>query len=257
MLPAFVGAAISFWWTPRRDTLGFQCTPLLPDIRFRVHDGLRPQPPILSPPLATGKPSPAPPDAIVLFDGTSLANFCTATGAPARWSLQNGAATPNGTGDIYSRQRFGDCELHVEWATPTPRLRGQGRGNSGVFLMERYEIQILDSWRNPTYPDGQAGSIYGQSPPTVNASRPPGDWQTFDIRFIAPRFAGERLREPAYVSVWHNGVTVQKHVAIRGDTVYMAVPRYHGAAATGAIRLQDHGNAVRFRNIWVRPLPRK
>ena len=123
--------------------------------------------------------------------------------------------------------------------------------------MERYEIQILDSWCNPTYPDGQAGSIYGQYPPLINASRPPGSWQTFDIRFTAPRFAGKRLREPAFISVCHNGVLVQNHVAIHGDTVYMAVPRYQSAATTGAIRLQNHGCAVRFRNIWVRPLLRQ
>lgn len=254
-LAVAVGAAIAFFCgTPPRDTLGFQCTPRLPGTPFRVHDGLRPQPFPVMPPPTNGKPIPAPPDALVLFDGTSLHNFRTASGEPARWNRQNGAITPSGTGDIYSRQRFGDCEVFLEWATPPPKRRGQGRGNSGVFLMERFEIQILDSWQNPTYPDGQAGAIYGQSPPLVNASSPPETWQTFRIRFTAPRFDGGRLREPAYVSVWHNGVLVQDRVAIRGDTVFMAVPGYRSTATTGAIRLQDHGNAVRFRHIWVRPL---
>ena len=160
---------------------------------------------------------------------------------------------------IGTKERFGDIQLHLEFATPAqPSGNGQARGNSGVFLMGRFEIQILDSYHNPTYPDGQAAAVYGQHPPLVNASRPPGEWQTYDILFTAPRFAADgALRKPAYVTVLHNGVLVQDHAECYGPTGHRISPRYspQDAATTGPLKLQDHHNPIRFRNIWVRPLP--
>ena len=245
---------VSFAGTTR-DTLGFQCTPILPGTRWHVHDGLRPQPCVIHTKVGSNRPIPAPSDAIPLFNGTSLENFRMGNGKPATWKQEKGAMVVNNTGDIFTKDEFGDCQVHVEWATPA-RVTGsdQSRGNSGVWLMGRYEVQILDSYQNPTYPDGQAGAIYGQTPPSVNASRKPGEWQTFDIFFIAPRFTGHRLRKPAYITVIQNGIRIQNHVAIRGETVYMQVAQYTDFATKGPIKLQDHHCPVRFRNLWVRKL---
>jgi hypothetical protein len=200
-------------------------------------------------------PGPPPADAIVLFDGRNLDAWEDEQGRPARWALEEGAMVVNGTGSIRTRRSFGDCQLHIEWATPSKvEGEGQGRGNSGVFLMGRYEIQILDSWQNPTYITGQAGAVYGQHPPLVNASRPPGEWQVYDIVFRAPRRDAEgRVTRPAVVTVFHNGVLVQDHVEIRGST-YLDPPRYEPHPDKAPLVLQDHGNPVRFRNIWIREL---
>ena len=161
-----------------------------------------------------------------------------------------------GTGSISTRDSFGDVQLHVEWRTPTEVVgAGQGRGNSGVFLMERYEVQVLDSWENRSYSNGQAGSIYKQHIPLVNASKAPGEWQTYDIVFMAPRFRGDgSLERPATMTVLHNGVLVQNHVEIRGPTVFRGPPRYEAHAPKAPIQLQDHRNFVSYRNIWVREL---
>jgi len=169
------------------------------------------------------------------------------------WSVEEGAMVV-GPGAIQTKQRFGDCQLHVEWTAPTPATgRGQGRGNSGVFLMGTYEVQVLDSYDNKTYPDGQAASIYKQTPPMVNATRPPGEWNTYDIFWTRPRFDGAKI-EPATVTVVHNGVLVVNHHVLRGDTAWHRPPAYFEFPEKGPIKLQDHGNPVRFRNLWVREL---
>lgn len=243
---------------PRRVKVGYTDTPFLPESRWRVHDANRPHPPVVTPPEPSTqeRPGKPPSDAIVLFDGKDLSRWKGREG-PAKWRiLEDGSMQVNRTGDIETVEHFGDCQLHVEWATPERVVgRSQARGNSGVFLMGRYEIQVLDSYENVTYADGQAAAIYGQKPPDVNACRPPGRWQTYDIVFRAPRFEGDRLVRPAYVTVFHNGVLVHDHVALLGPTRHRAVPKYVPHPPKGPIKLQDHGNPVRYRNIWVRPLP--
>jgi 3-keto-disaccharide hydrolase len=160
-----------------------------------------------------------------------------------------------GKGAIHTREVFGDCQLHLEFSTPPPKGEGQGRGNSGLFFMDLYEVQVLDSYENDTYPDGQAGAVYGQQPPLVNASRPAGEWQTYDVVFRRPRFdAGGSLASPARVTVFHNGVLVQDGTQPTGPTTWRARPGYAAHADALPISLQDHGNPMRFRNIWLRPL---
>lgn len=233
---------------------GYKDTPQLPGQAFRVHDADRPAPAWVDPgPFAGSQPPPA--DAIVLFDGTNLDSF-TGRGGKARWQLLDGAMVVNGTGDIRTRAEFGDCQLHVEWMTPA-EVAGdsQDRGNSGLFLLDRYEIQVLDSFENPTYADGQAAALYGQFPPMVNASRRPGEWQSYDIVFVAPRFHDDgQLLSPARVTVFHNGILVHLDRALLGATAHRSLPSYKAHARKGPIRLQDHGNPVRFRNFWVREL---
>lgn len=207
-----------------------------------------PTPPIIQPGTAGGPPS----DAIALFDGQSL----TAWHNGDKWSIADGVATVRG-GDISTKEHFGDCQLHIEWATPEKvEGSGQGRGNSGIFLMDRYEVQILDSYENDTYVDGQAGALYKTRPPMVNACRGPGQWQTYDILFTAPRFDSTGvLVKPAYVTVLHNGVAIHNHTEILGNTWFHQPPAYDANhPEKGPIRLQDHGNPMRFRNIWIRPL---
>lgn len=195
-------------------------------------------------------PGPPPSDAIVLFDGKDL----SAWAGGDKWLVQDGVATVRG-GNITTRQAFGSCQLHLEWAAPeVVKGSGQGRGNSGVMLMGRYEIQILDSYDNPTYFDGQAAALYKQAPPLVNACRKPGEWQTYDIIFTAPQFEGEQLREPGYVTVLQNGVLVQNHTKIEGTTSWLFAPKYVAHPAKLPLELQNHGNPVRFRNIWIREL---
>lgn len=201
------------------------------------------------------QPGPPPSDAIVLFDGKDLSGWQGENGGEARWKLlPDGSMEVNGTGGIMTRQEFGDCQLHVEWATPA-EVKGdsQGRGNSGIYLQGRYEIQVLDSYQNKTSPTGQAGAFYGHAAPLVNASRKPGEWQTYDIIFIAPRLAedGKTVR-PGSFTVLHNGVLIQHQTEIKGEPT--AAARFNGVAPTGPLLLQDHGNPVRFRNIWIRPL---
>jgi prepilin-type processing-associated H-X9-DG protein len=194
---------------------------------------------------------------VVLFDGQDVSRWIGQDGREVQWKVENGVleVVPK-TGNIRTKDLFGDCHLHIEWATPA-EVKGdsQGRGNSGVFLMARYEIQVLDSYNNITYADGHAGAMYGQYPPLVNASRPPGEWQTYDIFFIAPHFEGEQLASPAYVTVIHNGILVHHHQAFLGPTGHKVLAMYHTPHdPQGPIMLQDHGDAVRYRNIWVRPI---
>jgi len=201
-------------------------------------------------------PGPPPSDAIVLFDGTDLSQWEGENGRPARWKIEGGAMVVNGTGSIRTKRSFGDCQLHIEWATPAQvEGEGQGRGNSGVFLMERYEVQVLDSWQNKTYYHGQAAAVYKQAAPLVNASRPPGQWQSYDIIFHAPRRdAAGQVVKPATITVLHNGVLVQDHFEILGTTYHDQSPHYEKHPDKAPISLQDHGNPVRFRNIWIREL---
>ena len=205
-----------------------------------------------------GKQDNLPPsDAIILFDGKDLNEWSTSKGEPAKWKVSdNSMIVVKGTGGIQTKKSFGDCQLHVEWKTPSVvEGEGQGRGNSGVFLMGNYEVQVLDSYNNRTYSNGQAGSIYKQYVPLVNASRPPGVWQSYDIIFKAPRFnADGSLQSPGYFTVLHNGVLIQDHVELKGTTVHSGLPTYTKHAAKEPITLQDHGNPVEFRNIWVREL---
>lgn len=205
------------------------------------------------PPLVTpGNSNDAPPsDAIVLFDGTSLEAWENGD----QWLVQDGIAIPQKTA-ITTKQHFGDIQVHLEWSAPTEiRGAGQGRGNSGCYLMGLYEVQVLDSFENPTYFDGQAGSIYKQTPPMANAMRKPGEWNTYQIIFNAPRFRGNGdLLTPAYVTLIHNGVLLLNHFELHGATSYTEAPHYKAHPETGPISLQFHGDAVRFRNIWVREL---
>jgi hypothetical protein len=222
-----------------------------------IHSTSRPQPPVVTP--GAYSPSGRPSDAIALFDGRSLDAWRSAkdAGQPARWRVRDDyVEVVAGTGAISTARGFGDVQLHVEWMTPTPPSdTAQNRGNSGVFLMERYELQVLDSYRNSTYPDGQASAIYGQHPPLVNASRPPGEWQTYDVVFVRPRFdTNGTLVRPARMTVFHNGVLVQNATALTGPTAHRARPPYSPHADALPLVLQDHGQPVRYRNIWVREL---
>jgi hypothetical protein len=222
------------------------------------HDTTRPRPPLVRPGPA-GTPLPPPADAIVLFDGRNLGAWQAGDGKAAPWKIADGSfeVTP-GSGGIRTRQSFGDVQLHVEWAAPTPRHgEDQEPGNSGVFLMEKYEVQVLDSHGNITYADGQAGALYGQHPPLVNVTRPAGEWQSYDIIFRRPRFdASGKVVSPAYFTVLHNGVLIHDHVALTGPTAHRSRPPYQAHADRLPISLQDHGQPVRFRNIWVRDLER-
>ncbi len=212
-----------------------------------------PVPPVVTP----GKSCTDPPsDAIILFDGKDLNAWTDKDGNPAGWVVANEAMTVKPrTGIIKTKQKFGDVQLHIEWRTPAEvKGEGQGRGNSGIFLMERYELQVLDSYDNVTYSNGQAGSIYKQGIPLVNACRPPGEWQTYDVIFMAPVFTEKgTLKSPARITVFQNGVLIQNNFEILGPTVYTGIPRYqpHGKAS---LVLQDHGNPVSYRNIWIREL---
>jgi hypothetical protein len=212
-----------------------------------------PEPPVVTPGIAGTPPS----DAIVLFDGTSFEQWTNKDGGEVQWKLADLAMTVvKETGEIVSKQAFGDCQLHVEFRTPAVvKGEGQGRGNSGIFLQKRYEVQVLDSYQNRTYSNGQAGSIYKQYIPLVNASLPPGEWQTYDIFFTAPRFSADgKVEKPAYITVVHNGVLIQNHVEIKGNTVYRGEPGYDHHNAKEPIMLQDHDNPVSYRNIWIREL---
>jgi len=235
--------------------VGYTDTPMLPGGKWHVHDPNRPQPTVVAPGTPT-TPGKAPSDAIVLFDGKDLSKWRTADGKPAPWNVQDGIIICNPkSGDIFTKEEFGDAQLHIEFATPTPpKGESQERGNSGVFLFGKYELQVLDSYQNRTYADGSCASIYGQYPPLVNASRPPGEWQTYDVVFTAPRFKEGKLESPAYLSVFHNGVLVQNHSEILGESGHKILAKYSPHGPKGPIKLQDHGNTTRYRNIWVRSL---
>jgi hypothetical protein len=210
--------------------------------------------PVVTPGAGTAPPS----DAVALFNGRDLSQWQNENGGAARWKVEKGVMTVvNKTGNIYTKQAFGDCQLHLEWKIPAMVVgEGQGRGNSGVFLQSRYEIHILDSYNNQTYSNGQAGSIYKQSIPLVNVCRKPGEWQTFDVVFTAPRFAEDgTLQKPAFITVFQNGVLVQNHVELRGSTAYIGEPTYQKHNLREPLMLQDHGSPVSFRNIWIREMP--
>jgi hypothetical protein len=252
---------------------GFQDTPMQPDGKWHVHDPARPQPPIVAPGTFSENATP-PSDAIVLFDGKDLShwrglgvNLTQLTeedlsawpeqkAVPVPWQVADGVAT-SAKADIMTTNKFGDIQLHLEFREPSPpRESGQGRGNSGVYLMGLYEIQILDGYKNKTYADGSTGGIYGQHPPFANACLPPGEWQTYDIVFNVPHFdADGKLLSPAYVTVILNGVVVQNHQAIRGHTNWRVTGKYKPHGPTGPLALQFHNNPVSFRNIWVRSMP--
>ncbi len=232
--------------------------PSVPTLPEPIHDTTRARPPVVNPgsgPVIT----PVPSDAIVLFDGRDLSEWRSGEGQAARWKVENGyVEVARGRGAIATVRAFGDVQLHVEWATPASRAGvGQDRGNSGIFLMGIYEVQVLDSYENITYADGQAAAIYGQYPPLVNASRAPGEWQSYDIIFRRPRFDERReLIQPARITVMHNAVLVHDAVALTGPTAHRRRPPYTAHAERLPIALQDHGSPVRFRNIWVRDLER-
>lgn len=218
-----------------------ESTEYLPGMEWEV-------PPVVTPGDTAGA---APSDAIVLFDGKDLSAWDNAK----RWRIEDGVLYA-GKGYLTTKQKFGDLQLHLEWSSPNEvKGKGQGRGNSGVFLMGVYEVQILDSFNNPTYPEGQAAAVYKQTPPMVNVTRKPSEWNTYDIYWKTPRFnAAAQLTEPAYVTVVHNGVLVVNHFALHGDTAWHRPAKYVDLGPVGPIALQDHGNPVAYRNIWVREL---
>jgi 3-keto-disaccharide hydrolase len=234
---------------PAAKNLGYDDTPMLPGTPWHVHDGKRPQPPVVN-------PDPVPSDAVVLFDGTDLSGWVSGDGSAAGWKVRDGyMEVAPGTGNIRTVEEFGDCQLHLEWAAPAVvKGESQGRGNSGVFLMGRYEIQVLDCYNNLTYPDGTTGAIYGQFPPLANPCRKPGEWQTYDIIWEAPQFEGTSVVKPAYVTVLLNGVVLHHRTELRGVTNHRVVTTYEPHPPVGPLVLQDHGDLVRFRNIWYRPL---
>lgn len=213
-----------------------------------------PEPKVITP----GKTSADPPsDAIILFGGQNTDAWAAKDNSAAKWKVDNGILTvAPGTGEIHTKQAFGDCQLHIEWRTPSEvKGDGQGRGNSGIFLMGRYELQVLDSYKNRTYSNGQAGSIYKQLPPLVNASRGPGEWQTYDVIFTAPRFNEDgSVKSQAHITVLHNGVLVQNDARLWGGTQYIGIATYEKHSEKEPLVLQDHGNPDSFRNIWIRPL---
>jgi len=229
--------------------------------RWLIHDVNRPAPAVISPgtgstPSQAGQ---APSDAIVLFDGTDLSEWTDTKGDPTKWIVRDGCMEPvKGSGYIQSKRKFGSCQLHVEFATPsTVKGSGQGRGNSGVFLMANYEVQVLDSYDNETYPDGQCAALYGRAVPLVNVCRKPGEWQSYDIIFHRPIFKGEEVVKKAMFTVFQNGVLVHDHVVLVGGTGWRgkhAISDYEPHEDKLPIMLQDHGNPVRFRNIWIREL---
>ena len=208
------------------------------------------------PRVVAADPGKPPSDAIVLFDGKDLSAWDSEKGGEPKWEIADGVTTVNGTGGLQTKKEFGDCQIHVEFATPSVvKGEGQGRGNSGVYIMGRYEIQVLDSWNNPTYWHGSAASVYKQTAPLVNVSRKPGEWQVYDIVFHAPRFDEKgALTKAATVTVMHNGVLVQDHTEILGTTSHMGGPKYTAHPAKQPLHLQDHGDKIRYRNLWIREL---
>jgi hypothetical protein len=241
--------------------LGYDDTPIIPGTPWHVHDGNRPQPPVVTPGnccecCTDCGPGTPPSDAIVLFGGDSLDGWVGGDGTPARWNVEDGyMEVAPGTGNIRTVEQVPDCQLHLEFCAPSV-VKGdsQGRGNSGVFLMGQYEIQVLDCYDNPTYPDGTTGAVYGQFPPLANACRKPGEWQTYDILWEGPRYEGGSCVKPAYVTVILNGIVLHHHVELLGNTNHRVLTEYVPHPPAGPLMLQDHGDLVRFRNIWYRPL---
>jgi hypothetical protein len=224
--------------------------------KWAIHDDTRPMPPVVDPGPA-GPKAPIPADAVVLFDGSDLSGWTTAKGDVAKWLVRDGyMEVVKGGGAIQTKAAFADCQLHVEWASPAAAVgEGQDRGNSGVFLMNTYEVQVLDSYQSKTYADGMAAAIYGQFPPLVNASRKPGEWQFYDIVFHAPRFGADgAVLAPARMTVFHNGILVHDNDWLTGPTAHKARPPYKAHADRMPIGLQDHGHPVRYRSLWIREL---
>ena len=235
---------------------GYTDTPMQPDGKWHVHDPNRPKPEVVTPPERFSQGTSAPSDATVLFDGTNFSKWQGEKGV-VKWKIQDDYMETTSTGRIRTKDEFGDFQLHLEFATPSKvEGNGQGRGNNGVNIFGRYEIQVLDSYNNETYADGQASAIYGQKPPRVNASKPPGEWQTYDIIFESPLWdENGKLTKKAYITVLHNGVVVHHRQELYGTTPYRAVGNYNRPHPPhGFIELYEHGNPVRFRNIWIRPL---
>ncbi len=237
------------------EVFGYKDTPKLPWCDYLKHDPDRPLPPVVEP-GEERPPAPAPSDSIVLFDGGSLDSW-----QPSTWLVQDGHAQVT-SGDLVTRESFGDCQLHLEWMTPNPPVGGRmNRGNSGVLFMSQYELQIFDSYQageaaktEKIYPDGQAAAVYGETPPLVNSCRRPGEWQTFDAVFTAPVFEDGRLVKPATLTVFHNGVLVHLNTTIHGMMAHREISPYKPHAAAMPLTIQGHSNPLRFRNIWIQPL---
>ncbi len=242
--------------TMAADQPGYTDTPVITGQKWRVHDAERPQPRLVTPASTFSHGAGAPSDAVVLFNGQDLSRW-TKDGGPAPWKVENGYMEVVGkSGSIETKDKFGSFQLHLEFAPVNPpRGDGQARCNSGIFLPGLYEIQVLDSYQNPTYADGTLGCIYGQWPPLANAAKPPGEWQSYDLIFEAPKVENRKVVVPAYVTVIVNGVVVQHRQAILGPVRHRELAHYEdGTPTTGPIGLQDHGDPARFRNIWIRPL---
>ncbi len=266
MISYIVGFSVAGASSGAEAGLGYEDTPIIPGTPWHVHDGLRPQPRIVKPADSFSLLAPPPADATVLFDGRDMSQWESLDGLAPSWKVADGALEvipANGQHHLRTKQHFPDFQLHVEFAEPIAvKGKGQYRGNSGILINGMYEVQILDSYDNPTYPDGQAGALYGQTPPLVNASKPPGAWQTYDIIFESPRWdSAATLIKRASVTVIHNGVVVQNHREFIGSTdgingiPHKALGAYHQPHAPEVIiELQEHKNPVRFRNIWIRPL---
>ena len=245
--------------------IGYSDTPIIPGTQWKVHDIDRPRPEAVKPGDKLGDP---PADAIILFDGTNTDAFQskkkddkgkdTKEMGPCPWKIENGELLVNG-GDSWTKQEFASCQFHLEWkSAPETKGTSQKKGNGGIFFMDRYETQILDTDNNPTYADGMTGGIYGQTPPLVNAGKKAGEWQTYDIVFTAPKLENGKVIEPAYLTTFVNGICVQNHTKIMGPTKHKQITDYTGTfPEAAAIRLQDHKNEppIRLRNIWIRPLP--
>lgn len=237
---------------------GYTDTPMLPGGKWRVHDDTRPRPKVVT---AGEKSGEAPSDAIILFNGSDLSQWKKEDGSEGEWIVKDGymevPSKKSGKGGyLFTKKEFGDMQLHIEWRTPDEVVGdSQGRGNSGILIMGQYEVQVLDSYDNKTYADGQASALYGWKPPLVNASRKPGEWQTYDIIFEAPRFDDEgKVTKKAHVTVFHNGVLTQHRQSYLGKTGHKSVATYKKHPAKMSFKLQDHGNPMRYRNVWVREL---
>lgn len=254
-----LGCSISFPALMAADSpLGYTDTPMIPGQPWHVHDPNRPHPHVVTPGATFSHNAPAPSDATVLFDGKDLSHWQNDKGGAAAWKVENGyMEVAAKTGNISTKEEFQDFQLHLEFATPA-KVQGnsQGRGNSGVFLQGRYEMQVLDSYDNPTYADGQVGAMYGQYPPLANPSKKPGEWQCYDIIFEAPAWdkAGKLIKKACVTSIL-NGVVMHHKKEYMGPTEHKQVTSYDNVhSSRGPLVLQDHGNPMRFRNIWIRPL---
>ncbi len=237
--------------------VGYEDTPQIPGQKWKVHDKNRPNPPVVAPGETFSHQAPAPADATVLFDGKDLSKWQGGKDGKAPWKVENGYfEVVKGTGDIQTKEKFANFQLHFEWSAPNPpKGDSQGRGNSGLFLHGLYEVQVLDVYNNKTYADGQAGGLYGMWPPLQNAMKKPGEWNTYDVIFEGPLFGDDgKVTRKASVTVIHNGVVLHHKQEFNGPSGHRNTPNYFKYDGTGPIRLQDHGDPVRFRNIWIRPL---